>query len=160
MASKAEEISCHVWYLYITSNTALGRMFSDPEVLPTWIRYLESRIKYLESKLMEHQNLITEAVIAFGNQSSHGPNNINELQHWCYNSWVSKLCPITLHFFSNLVIQVVIPVDFRPCSRNESVNGIVHSWMLDPTGLRDYSSSCLWCLLQEPSINRYSPSFQ
>ena len=56
--------------------SAAASTSSDPEELRPRIQYLESRIKHLESQLMEaknHQSLIKEAdmVLGCGNQNSH-----------------------------------------------------------------------------------------
>ena len=68
---------------------------NDPEELRPRIQYLESRIKHLESQLMEaknHQSLIKEAdmVLACGNRSSHGPDSINDLSDFSIDAIVSE----------------------------------------------------------------------
>ena len=90
--------------------SAAASISSDPEVLRPRIQYLESRIKYLESKLMEaekHQNLVKEAdmVIACGNQSSHGPDNIDKLSDFSIDAVIAEFqsyAPSLYAFFQQL----------------------------------------------------------
>ena len=79
----------------VTAMDVAASTSSDPEVLHLRIQYLESRIKYLESKLMEaesHQSLIKEAdmMIACGNRSSHGPDNIDDLSDFTTDAVISE----------------------------------------------------------------------
>ena len=73
----------------------------------------------MESKLEteKHRNLITEAniMIAHGNQSSHGPNNINELSDFSIDAIIAEFqsyAPSLYTFSSNFVTQVIMPVRF------------------------------------------------
>ena len=66
---------------------------------------------------MEHPNLVKEAdmVIACGNQSSHGPDNIDELSDFSIDAVIAEVQSYAHHsmpFSSNLAIRVVIPVRF------------------------------------------------
>ena len=64
--------------------SAAASTSNDPEEMRPQIQNLESRIKHLESQLMEaknHRSLVKEAdmELACGNRSSHGPDSIDDL---------------------------------------------------------------------------------